>query len=176
MGDLMLLLYGDRSREASCALAYIRWEMADGSIKCRLVAGKTWVATKCKISMPWVELVGAQMAVRLADRVKTALQMKFSAIRYFTDSSCVLGMLQADSASLLEFVGTRVSEIKTKRDLETEWFWVPTGCNPADMGRRPTVWPSEMAEGSEYQDGMEWMRKSVKEWPVKQTMTPPPPG
>jgi hypothetical protein len=68
----MLLLFGDGSREASCALAFIR-EMADGSVKCRFVAGKTPVASKSKISILRVELVGAQMAVRLADRVKTAL-------------------------------------------------------------------------------------------------------
>jgi hypothetical protein len=53
-------------------------------------------------------------------------------------------MLRADSASLLEFVGTRVSEIKTKSNPEEEWFWVPTDCNLADMGTRPTVQPDEM--------------------------------
>jgi hypothetical protein len=77
------------------------------------------------------------MAVRLAQKVKAAIQEGFSEVRYFTDSTAVLGMLRADSASLLEFVGTRVSEIKTKSNPEEEWYWVPTDCNLADMGPGP---------------------------------------
>jgi hypothetical protein len=37
------------------------------------VAGKTRVAPKCKISIPRVELVGSQMAVYLAQKVKAAI-------------------------------------------------------------------------------------------------------
>jgi hypothetical protein len=174
VGRPMLLMFGDGSREASCALAYARWQMADGTFFCRLIAGKTRVAPKCKISIPRVELVGSQMAVRLAQKVKVAIRRGFSEVRYFTDSTAVLGMLRTDSASLLEFVGTRVSEIKTKSDPETEWYWVPTDCNLADMGTRPTVRPEEMGEDSDYQNGMSWMRAPESEWPVKQTITPPP--
>ncbi|OBQ31910.1 MAG: hypothetical protein AN484_28490, partial [Aphanizomenon flos-aquae WA102] len=50
--DPMLLIFGDGSTEASCALAYIRWEMEDGTVLCRLVAGKTRVAPKVKITVP----------------------------------------------------------------------------------------------------------------------------
>jgi hypothetical protein len=103
--------------------------MADGTFFCWLVASKTRVAPKCKISIPRVELVGSQMAVRLAKKVKSAIREGFSEVKYFTDSTAVLGMLRADSASQLEFVGTRVSEIKTKSDPEEEWFW----------GRTPTT-------------------------------------
>jgi hypothetical protein len=42
------------------------------------------------------------------------------------------------------------------------------------MGRRPTVQPDEVVEGSDYQNGIEWMRSPVEEWPVKKTVTPPP--
>jgi hypothetical protein len=158
VGRPMLLVFGDGSREDSCALAYARWQMEDGTFFCRLVAGKTRVAPKCKISIPRVELVGSQMAVRLAQKVKAAIRGGFSEVRYFTDSTAVLGMLRADSASLLECVGTRVSEIKTKSNLEEEWYWVPTDCNLADIGTRPTVQPDEMGEDSDYQNEMEWRR------------------
>jgi hypothetical protein len=40
----MLLIFGDGSVEASCALAYLRWELGDGLVVCRLLAGKTRVA------------------------------------------------------------------------------------------------------------------------------------
>jgi hypothetical protein len=64
-GRPMLLIFGDGSVEASCALAYLRWEMEDGSVVCRLLAGKTRVAPKCKISIPRMELMGSLVAVRL---------------------------------------------------------------------------------------------------------------
>jgi len=34
----MLMLFGDGSREACCALAYVRWEMTDGRVVCKLLA------------------------------------------------------------------------------------------------------------------------------------------
>ncbi len=85
-------------------------------------------------------------------------------------------MLRADSVSLLDFIGHRVSKIKTKSSPEEEWYWVPTDCNLDDMGTRPTVQPEEMGEDSDYQNGIEWMRRPVEEWPVKKTVTPPPGG
>jgi hypothetical protein len=48
-------------------------------------------------------------------------------------------------------------------------------CHFARLWTRPTVQPCEMGEGKEYQNGMEWIKKYVKDWPVKQTMSIPPP-
>jgi hypothetical protein len=62
--------------------------------------------------------MGALLAVRLACKVLDSLQIELEAVWYFTDSSAVLGMLSKDSASFLEFVGTRVSKIKIKSDLD----------------------------------------------------------
>jgi hypothetical protein len=58
-------------------------------------------APKCKISIPRVELVGTQMAVCLAQKVKSAMRKWFSETRYFMNSSTMLGRLIADSPSLL---------------------------------------------------------------------------
>jgi hypothetical protein len=59
----MLLIFGDGSVEASCALAYLRWEMEDGSVVCRLLAGKTRVAPKCKIKDGTHGLAGCGPAI-----------------------------------------------------------------------------------------------------------------
>jgi hypothetical protein len=48
VGKPMLLIFGDGSTAASCALAYLRWQMADGTVQCRLLAGKTRVARSAK--------------------------------------------------------------------------------------------------------------------------------
>jgi hypothetical protein len=121
VGKPMLLIFGDGSPVASCALASLRWQMAaDGTVQCRLLAGKTRVAPKCKISIPRMELVGALLAVRLAQKIRDSPQTELEAVRYFTDLTAVLGMILRESATYQEFVGTRVSEIRTKSDPETE--------------------------------------------------------
>jgi hypothetical protein len=173
-GKPTLMIFGDGSSSASCALAYLRWRMADGTVQCRLLAGKTRVAPKCKISIPRMELVGALLAVRLAHKIIDSLRMPLEAVRYFTDSSAVLGMLSKDSASFLEFVGTRVSEIRIKSDPEKEWFWIPGELNLADQGTRPTVLPRDMAPGTPYQDGLPWMKDPEEAWPVKKKFSTPP--
>jgi hypothetical protein len=175
VGKPMLLIFGDGSTAASWALAYLRWQMADGTVQCRLLTGKTRVAPKCKISIPRMELVGALLAVRLARKIQDSLQMELEAVRYFTDSTAVLGMILRESATYQKFVGTRVSEIRTKSDPETEWFWIPGEMNVADMGTRPTVLPRDMGPGTPYQEGLPWMRESPEAWPTKKTFTPPPP-
>ncbi len=58
-------------------------------------------------------------------KIKDSLRLEVSEVRFFTDSSAVLGMIFKDSGKFLEFVGTRVSEIRTKSKVDTEWFWVP---------------------------------------------------
>ncbi len=62
----MLLRFGDRSKEASCALTHACWQLTDGTFFCCLITSKRRVAPKCKISIPRVELVGAQIAICLA--------------------------------------------------------------------------------------------------------------
>jgi hypothetical protein len=52
--------------------------------------------------------------------VKVALRNGFNETRYFTYASTVLGKLRVGEASLLEFMGTRVSEIKSNSNLEEE--------------------------------------------------------
>jgi len=174
IGPPTLMVFGDGSREAYCALAYVRWELRDGTVKCQLITGKSRVSPKQKISIPRIELLGSLLAVRLAKRIKDAYRFKFGKVRFFTDSSAVLGMLQCNSLSFLEFVGTRVSEIKSKSCPEKEWFWVPTDCNPADLGTRENAAPADLREGTWYQNGMKWMYEPEERWPAKKKFSEPP--
>jgi hypothetical protein len=169
----MLLVFGDGSREAYCAVAYIRWELRDGSVECRLISCKSWVTPRKKISIPRIELMGSLMAVRLARKIRETFQFDFAETHFFTDSSAVLGMLHCDSVTFLEFVGNRVSEIKTRSNVK-QWSWVPTDKNPADWGTRAHVEPADLKLGSEYQEGMRWMRDPPELWPIKKTFSNPP--
>ena len=109
----MLLVFGDGSLDAYCAIAYARCELINGSVECCLISCKSRVTPRKKISIPRIELMGSLMAIRLAKKICDTFQFHFSETHYFTDSSAVLGMLHCDSVTFKEFVGNRVSEIKT---------------------------------------------------------------
>ena len=161
-----LMIVVDGSKSASCALVYGRWKMLDGTFKCRLMTGKTRVAPVKKISIPRMELQGAVAGVRLASKILEFSGIEFSKRHFFTDSTAVLGMLKGDMSTFQEFVGTRVSEIRSKSDAKTEWNWIPTDKNLADLGTRTGVLPKDLALGSVYQDGMPWMKDQQEAWPT----------
>ena len=171
----VLIVFGDGSTQAFCTLAYGRWKMTDGSYKCRLISGKTRVAPLRKISVPRMELMGAVAAVRLAHSVQEATNIEFGQRFFFTDSSAVLGMIKNNSAAFLEFVGTRTGEIRSKSNPDSEWFWIPTADNLADMGTRDTVMPKDLDVDTEYQNGKPWMQMSQDKWPCKSGFGTAPP-
>jgi hypothetical protein len=121
-----------------------------------------------------MELVAAVMAMRLAKKVKDSLQIEVPKVRYFTDASAVLGMLNEESGSFMEFVGARVSEVKVKSDPAAEWLWIPGACNPADIGTRQRTQPEDLVLGSEYQCGKDWMCEPEDSWPACRKIEAPP--
>ena len=90
------------------------------------------------------------MAVRLAKKIQETFQFGVSAFRFFTDSSCVLGMLKCDSSTFTEFVGTS-SDVR-------DWKWIPTDMNLADLGTMPNVTPELLGPGTDFQCDMAWRR------------------
>ena len=114
------------------------------------------------------------MAIRLAHKICDTFQFQFAKICYFTNSSSVLGMLHKDSVAFHEFVGNRVSEIKSKSNV-SQWAWVPTDKNPADLGTRTNCTPAELGPETTYQKGMPWMCTPFDQWPTKSSFSAPPP-
>ena len=164
-----LLCFGDGSKQAFCALAYIRWKLKDDKYKCFLLTGKTRVAPLCKISLPRIELLGAVTAVRLAESVQSALNIEFEKRYFFTDSTAVFGMVTGECGAMQEFVGVRVGEIKRKSDPAEEWYWIPGTDNPSDLGTRDGTTAKKIDENSTYQLGLPWMMLDVSNWPACQT-------
>ena len=160
-----LIIMVDGSQQASCSLAYVRWILKDGSGECHFLTGKTRVAPLRKISVPRMELQAAVLGVRLCAKIEQYSGLQFSKKYFLTDASSVLGMIRGDCSTFLEFVGTRVSEIRSKSAAE-DWYWIPTGENLADLGTRPFTNPHELDRNSEYQIGKAWMTKPVDEWPI----------
>jgi hypothetical protein len=172
-GRPMLLIFGDgRWRLAA------HWPTCDGRWRMDRWFAASWPERQESFpnarspSRGWNSWV--RWLVRVYQKIKDSLRLEIEGVRFFTDSSAVLGMINKDSGTFLEFVGTRVSEIRTKSKVDTEWFWIPGELNPADMGTRPTMTPGSMGESSPYQMGLPWMYQLVETWPVRKDFTPPP--
>jgi hypothetical protein len=119
-----------------------------------------------------MELVAAVNSVRLARKVREALKIPLAGTHYFTDLSAVLGMLRTESEKFTELVGARVSKVKVNSNVEEEWLKLVVNCNPADLGTQSTATPKDLAPGSEYQEGMAWMREPMDARPCKKSFSP----
>ena len=64
-----LVLFCDASEVACAAAAYIRATLTDGEVVCHLLMAKTRLMPLKTISIPRGELMGCQLAVRLAKTV-----------------------------------------------------------------------------------------------------------
>ena len=100
--------------------------------------------------------MGLLLATKLARKITDSLRIVFSAVKFFTDSSAVLGMLHCHSDTFQEFVGIRVAEIKKNSNVK-DWAWIPTHANPADLGTRTNVVPADLGPDSFYKKGMDGM-------------------
>ncbi len=162
-----LVTFVDGASTASCALSYICWISRTGN-QSRLVSGKTRVAPLRRISIPRLELQGAVMGVRLASKIQEEIGVPFTRRLFLTDSSAVLGILRGNLTTYKEFVGTRAAEIRSKTDVSSEWRWLPTAENVADLGTRPGVRPEQLGPGTVYQDGPAWMGSPFEAWPLRE--------
>ena len=140
-------MFCDASQNAYGACAYLRREVEDETVECRLVAGKGRVVPLKAQSICRLELMGALIAEGLAETL-VAEMAKIEKVVFWCDSTTVLHWIHQTSSNYKAFVGNRVSEIHTiKSDLEAtlgagmvSWIYVPSEYNHADditRGLRP---------------------------------------
>ena len=94
----------DASENAYAGIIYLRMVDSVGNVHTSLVMSKTKVSPIKRLSIPRLELCGAQVLARLLQHVKEVLQLPLSDIFAWTDSTIVLSWLKT-------YVGNRVSSI-----------------------------------------------------------------
>ena len=164
-----IIMFVDGSKSAMCAVAYIRWELSDGSVDVRLVAAKTRVTPLDRMTIPKVELMAMVLGVRLSVSIHESINFNFEEPIFLSDSACSLATLEKDSAILNEFTANRVIEILngSKRRM---WFHVKSSDNIADIGTRMNAQLEDVDSNSEWQCGPAWLRASKDEWPISQNV------
>ncbi|XP_062558009.1 uncharacterized protein LOC134222881 [Armigeres subalbatus] len=144
MDRLELHGFGDSSDDAYGACLYTRLVQNNGAVTMKLVYSKSRLlpkkAGKAKaITTPRAELMAAVLLSRMVAKVIDAIDLHFSSITLWSDSTIVLSWIQKSPATLQQFASNRVSE-KQQLTKQYNWRYIPTNHNPADLisrGERP---------------------------------------
>ena len=154
--EVELHSFGDASISGVGAAVYAVVRQESGTTQ-RLVAAKGRLA-KQNLTIPRLELVGAHMATNLLINVRNAYDNLPSPMLYgWLDSTVALHWIKGNG-QYKQFVANRVAKIRLHKD--TEWRYVPTDNNPADLASRG----AQVEESQLWWTGHEWLCDHDK-WP-----------
>ena len=150
-------------------MVYVRWEGEHEAVV-RLVEAKGKLSPlSLKGETVRSEMCGAVFAARLSKFVKENSRYQFTKVYHFIDSMTVLGAINKESYGFSTFYANRVGEIQSTTNCDN-WFWVPSGDNPADLITRGAP-PSELCINSFWQNGPQWLYLPENEWPMSKEIS-----
>ncbi len=159
------ITFSDGSDQSYGAVAYFRWETEQG-ILVRLVESKAKLTPLDQKGEPVkAEVCGAVFAARLRKYIEKHSRMQVERWLHLLDSQTVLGAIQRDSYGYQIFFANRVGEIQKSTSVE-DWRWIPGEQNIADLTTRGAT-PEDLKENSVWQNGPEFLKRPVEEWPTK---------
>ena len=136
-------MFSDSSKKAKCAAGYLRFSYPNGKIHCSLVAARSRVAPKKRITILRLELDAACMAMKLALTVVEQLDYRIDMLTFWIDSMVVLHWIHQPSNKYRNYVAHKIVDIgeDLKRleacgEREIQVKYVPTNVNVADAGTR----------------------------------------
>ena len=128
-----------------------------------LVVSKTKVAPIKKLTIPRLELCGAQLLSRLLHHVKTLFNQPLTDVYAWTDSTIVLNWLVGSPRRFKTFVGNRVAAIVDCIPPD-RWNHVAGVQNPADCASRG-LFPAELISHDLWWNGPTWLKSVPLRWP-----------
>ena len=92
--------------------------------------------------------------------------IKFEGVHHIIDSEIVKAMISRDSYGFRTFAANRIGEIQDTTNKE-DWYWVESKLNVADLATRPLARSTKLDRESEWQNGPDFLRLPVEEWPTR---------
>ncbi|KAK3108403.1 hypothetical protein FSP39_007296 [Pinctada imbricata] len=130
-----LHVFTDASERSISSVAYLKTTDIVGESHAGLIFGKSKVAPKHGHTIPRLELCAAVMAAEMSTSIISNLDIPVDRVTFHTDSRVVLGYINNRSRRFFTYVTNRVSRI-LKVSEPSQWMYVQTDKNPADVGTR----------------------------------------
>ena len=127
--------FSDTSADAYSDVVYLWMQDTVGNVHVTLVTSKTRIAPIKQLSIPRLELCGAQLLVKLLSRTRATLNIPLESVVARTDSTIVLNWLDGNPRRFKTYVGNRISFILSHAPSK-HWRHVKGEQNPADCASR----------------------------------------
>ena len=144
-------------------LVMVRVLYVNEFVGCSLVMGKSRVAPLKPISVPRLELTAAVVAAKLGSVICRELEYDLNNVVYWTDATVVLRYLHNTHTRFRTFVANRLEILHTLTSV-TQWRYVPTEQNPADIASRGLL-PHKAAGADLWLYGPPYLREPLNSWP-----------
>nr|XP_033322444.1 uncharacterized protein LOC117218271 [Megalopta genalis] len=128
------------------ACIYLRSSNINGQVQPRLLCAKSRVAPLKSMTLPRLELCGAQLLAKLYETILHSMHVEIDQTVFWTDSTITLYWINSSPHLLKTFVANRVSDIQTKTSINM-WRHVPSEDNPVDYLPRGQL-PAESMKNS----------------------------
>jgi hypothetical protein len=166
-------IFCDASKLAYGAVAYYRTVYDTGQVTVRWIMARARIAPiNPERSIPRLELLAAELALKLLNTVRTALEIPLKDCHFWTDSACVLIWIISTTKALVNYVARRVMKIQDLTLVEN-WHWIDTDNNPADVISRGCTL-EELIHHELYKSGPELLKDREIKYPVRSFTSPSP--
>ncbi|XP_067045816.1 uncharacterized protein [Acropora muricata] len=156
--------FADASQVVYGAVAYVRFESANRQIHCSFLASKSRLAHVKPMTIPRLELSAAVLAVRIDRSLREELEFTIDKSVFWSDSTSVLQYIRNQDKRFRTFVANRLAVIRDGSQ-PTQWKYVPTSDNPADLVSRGTS-VEELIHQSRWFSGPKFLWKEESSWPT----------
>ena len=126
----------DASVQGIGAVSYLKTTQPNGRTEVSFIFGKAKLAPAHATTIPRLELCAAVLAVEITDMILNERVVQPDRIIYHSDSKVVLGYIANETRRFYVYVANRVERIR-KSSSPSQWRYVSTQHNPADIATRP---------------------------------------
>jgi hypothetical protein len=174
---IRLICLADAAEGAGGTAIYGGVQLPDGTFSCDLLFSKSRLM---KHSVPRNELEAILLMADAALSVRNALGDRVSDVLFYTDSVVAMCWVLNTRKRLRMFVHNRAQSIRQALGVVTDGeetiplFHIDGTLNTADLVTKPRKLANiDVAPGSNWMNGLDWMRLPTEQLPRSQFVTPP---